>query len=1168
MDKKIKQYGHQIIVELFKGEHLVPMTVWKETVNAYVRIRFAGSEVRSQTISSNSNPHWNEMMFIQAMLPNHSKFLLIELYDEPTMNDDSLVGTSQIKVNEFLYNQQQQPRWINIYGPPLTYGPNDQHEADIMAHNGYKNGSCYRGRLLIRFSSFDEDDPITKSFPMKFTNPELKISAPAVKSYILRIDVFEGNEQPINDGEYGILHFQFGPYLLKSSKRVMENGKIKWDESIKEMKVEMPVNPKDIPDMIIYFCDEDAESHRMSYTRVNALKFVLVNPKKEKDFGGPKILKFKEDKTLNQVSDSSFPGFAIAKINMHAYTPGKRFEMKNTQKVFEEYFLKLFLYVGRNFPSADKFGSCNPYVQFSIAGRSFQSGVKNSTQNPEWYEMITMPINLEKIIKKPKNKPKQSKALGVGESPTKPVAPKHGSGKSDDDLIPAPSLIILLYHKPRYSGKHALPFSIDTDLLDPKNYDKKKEKILLGRHWLAIDLNKKKRLIHGGDTENTHDICYKKPLWYPIIYDKDDRVDGYFLMSYCLLSKAQYTTVPMPKTITPKGQLVPIFQWVIGVRNISSFQKFNKSSISFNVEIRFGGKIIHTAPVPNEDISFKPGTNQSAKLGISNKGSHSVQKPMGDDDDEVPLMGNDESILYQKPDDYQVESVMLEQKSANNLLSVNKSGQSVDNLNITPQSQHSRQQPRGRGPKGGQDKTEWIGPKPRAFPATTKNLGVVPEEMGKNGEVQDTEDDKKSVRAVNGRYPEEDLEDARFTDTQKCEFDQGGFNINRKFRLLLECPTNSQLCPYLEVFLFMYKTSNLNKKELLAVSSYPMKQVLDFVYEDDADDKYKARWNAFFKLAAQANDEEKGKRTVPEFKITRIHPDNQILYLDKITYVIPHYETKKVRNRNAWKSKNPQKPAVLSDGVRSDIDGDIDPIDPSCLTYAKKPNGDKKQQKFNINESDQQQDNERNWHATSQTPDVRFAPPTRVETKEIGENTTVRVNNAQFLFDGKSEPEQHRNADGMLESEILGGGYGGNNSNEKQVGFRVPSDNTPEGSNRYDENSNLNFVSNIPNAKEELNNIKENKVTQLSEIREVKEEDIKINASRLGSEQNMSPYVKNRNDYSKVASCVGTDGVEYNEKALLEKYKKDLEAEANRDHDKSISVIFLSKIKILGSFKT
>lgn len=159
---KIKQQGHLIIAEVFKAEHLVPMNIMKRSLNAVVVINYGG--IRESTrVVDDSNPIWNEMVYLRAMMPNHSKNIQIELWNQNSILDDDLIGTCLVPLNCFYTLTDLPPQWVSIYGPPLTSkGPKSMS----MAEHGYRIGSCYRGRVLIRvylvYSVFFQISPKSK----------------------------------------------------------------------------------------------------------------------------------------------------------------------------------------------------------------------------------------------------------------------------------------------------------------------------------------------------------------------------------------------------------------------------------------------------------------------------------------------------------------------------------------------------------------------------------------------------------------------------------------------------------------------------------------------------------------------------------------------------------------------------------------------------------------------------------------------------------------------------------------------------------------------------------------------------------------------------------------------------------------------------------------------
>jgi len=186
---KLKQYGHQIFCELLKAEHLIPLSAAFRFANAQVRLRYAGAVCDSKMkddVRKNNNPDFTQCLMIQSMLPNHSKNLLVELWNitegailstekDPEGyfgGDRTLIGTALIPVNTFLYTKNALPKWVNIYGPPMT---GKGEKCRIMAQNGHVSGSAYRGRLLMRLSSRDEENPESKCFDMRLNFPEIRI---------------------------------------------------------------------------------------------------------------------------------------------------------------------------------------------------------------------------------------------------------------------------------------------------------------------------------------------------------------------------------------------------------------------------------------------------------------------------------------------------------------------------------------------------------------------------------------------------------------------------------------------------------------------------------------------------------------------------------------------------------------------------------------------------------------------------------------------------------------------------------------------------------------------------------------------------------------------------------------------------------------------------------
>lgn len=425
-----------------------------------------------------------------------------------------------------------------------------------MAEFGFRRGSSYRGRILVRLSSRDHDNPVSRTVKMAYRPPELIVPTPPSKTYTLRIDCYSGQELP---GEEGLLHFVIGPYLLKTAVVSRRNGKITWDQTVEMNRILLPIDATMIPDLIIYFCDKDYESHRKCFFRVKAIKVLARNQKKyEETQVKPRIVKLREDQTLDLVEDDQFSGFVSIRPVLFAYTPPPKMDFAKLRMESNQvaYVMRVFCYVARRLPSADDGGISNPFIVVRCSGKTMITKVKKRTLNPEWYETLTTEIEL----------PNQF-----------------------DENAPSPTLVILLYHSD--DGRDFLPEDLE---------NKSRKKVLLGRYWLELDTSVRKKF--KGLTE-TIDIIYKKPKWIPIVYDKDDVTEGKLMMAYSLVKKEQnYVVEEMIReknigNIEPEYKNIDMSLFTIGVRNIiSNIGFYSPYSCSCEIKISREMEVLESDP--------------------------------------------------------------------------------------------------------------------------------------------------------------------------------------------------------------------------------------------------------------------------------------------------------------------------------------------------------------------------------------------------------------------------------------------------------------------------------------------------------------------------------------------------------------------------------------------
>ena len=93
----------------------------------------------------------------------------------------------------------------------------------------------------------------------------------------------------------------------------------------------------------------------------------------------------------------------------------------------------------------------------------------------------------------------------------------------------------------------------------------------------------------------------------------------------------------------------------------------------------------------------------------------------------------------------------------------------------------------------------------------------------------------------------------------------------------------------------------IRMRTLMGCVSLKLDETQKFMYDSSANLEYKHKWDRFFNLAKKVGDDTKGICLVPKFYIPKIQPRNQILYLDRIIYLLPYYETMKSRRRRHFK---------------------------------------------------------------------------------------------------------------------------------------------------------------------------------------------------------------------------------------------------------------------------
>jgi hypothetical protein len=210
---RVKLTGHVIKLTVYRAEHLAPLDLMDISVDPFVKVSFAGAKCETTPVYKNRNPEFNQELSLACRLPTMNNMIKVEMWDDNMLSDER-VGTFCLNFND-IKNQSFGPRWINFYGPPVLPADDLKKEyADLMTLQGEK-GSTYRGRMLYSIETQNSENPRTIRKDLKFdvrSNPSPNVR---VKSYILKLALYEGVELPVTDKEYYIVA-SCGPYEVIS----------------------------------------------------------------------------------------------------------------------------------------------------------------------------------------------------------------------------------------------------------------------------------------------------------------------------------------------------------------------------------------------------------------------------------------------------------------------------------------------------------------------------------------------------------------------------------------------------------------------------------------------------------------------------------------------------------------------------------------------------------------------------------------------------------------------------------------------------------------------------------------------------------------------------------------------------------------------------------------
>ena len=232
---------------LYRAEHLPPLDLYNNKLDPYLSIAFAGVNIKSNYISDNRNPEFNECLHVPFTMPWLNRKIKWEMWDaDPGV--DERVGTFIVSFPDKEADlTRKDPMWANMYGP--LYGVKGE-KADYMTKFS-DAGTHYRGRVLYSLDFKQQKDPKAEIIKLNYSMPDNPPPNPKERIYILRADLYNGFELP-EKLRSACIHVTWGPYKAMSPVSDVSEGCATWNYQFDDLKISAPVDILQVFDVIIY----------------------------------------------------------------------------------------------------------------------------------------------------------------------------------------------------------------------------------------------------------------------------------------------------------------------------------------------------------------------------------------------------------------------------------------------------------------------------------------------------------------------------------------------------------------------------------------------------------------------------------------------------------------------------------------------------------------------------------------------------------------------------------------------------------------------------------------------------------------------------------------------------------------------------------------------------
>lgn len=384
-------------------------------IDGYVRVNFMGLNVldtKIVTVKGNKNlaVEFRQELWFPVLVPCMSNNIFVSVWDNDLAADE-LVANILRPFNfstVMEYPEQFKSLWVNLYGPPLGYVM--QTKARKFMHDHPATASTYRGRVLVSLRVEDGSKSVNEKPHVR--NMMSTILPPRTKMYTLRAALMYGTEVPHfpsrtswNRNSRMSIRISIGRHSQKSTRVDNTGGICHWNQYLDIPQVELPEDLEQIPDVFVHLVRQQLNELRyICYARYSAkdLFYSSETVDEFKKIPPPEWVTLVEDPVFDDLKDHEFTGNILMNVRLEPAQPeeienviAQQWRQHVDKKVpYTKYTLFVHVFQGRCLPAADSNGTLDPYVKIFCAGTEGKVATKASTRDPNFYETVTLQVEL------------------------------------------------------------------------------------------------------------------------------------------------------------------------------------------------------------------------------------------------------------------------------------------------------------------------------------------------------------------------------------------------------------------------------------------------------------------------------------------------------------------------------------------------------------------------------------------------------------------------------------------------------------------------------------------------------------------------------------------------------------------------------------------------------